>query len=167
MPSLRLPTVNSRIEISSGGKNRNLELFTLPMQTKNTIKQIILLLVALFVAEGVFGFGLFWPFLLVLRDKKGIFWISFFCGMLLSVIYTQKIGLMSLYIVFVVSLVYLFANDSKTFGKWLFLVSVLLGLLFDFLFGLHWSVAEGVLLGVTGLWVSRSFEFSETIKLNY
>ena len=154
------------METSKGGRKRSLELFKL-MQTKNTIKQLTILFLGLVIGEGIFGVGVYWPLLLIMKDKKWIFWLAFGCGLFLSVIYSQKIGLMSLFLTAVVTLVYLFVGGSRGHGKWLALISIVVSGGFDFVFGLPWSVWEVAFLAVAGLWVSHVLEGQESIKLNY
>ena len=115
----------------------------------------------------MFGFGLFWPFLLALKDKRWVYWVAFFCGIFLSVMYSQKIGLMSLYMVGVLALMSMFMGSGRGFGKWLVLISVVVAVVFDLCFGLHFSIWEGIALVITGFFASKFFETSETIKINF
>lgn len=137
------------------------------MQTKNIIKQIVLFIISLVVAEGIFGVSLFWPFLLLLKDKKWVFWLAFGTGLFLSSIYNQKIGLMSLFLVVVMTLLYLFMNNSRGFNKWVMVVSVIVSAVFDLAFGLPWTVWEILLIAMISAWAGNAFESTETIKLNY
>jgi hypothetical protein len=137
------------------------------MQTKNTIKQSLFLILALFIGEGVFGFGLFWPLLLIMKDKKWIYWVAFFSGVFLSIIYSQDIGLMSLYLVTVITLTALFMGGARGFGKWVILVSVLVSSLFDFCFGLPFGIWEMIVIAVVGFFASKLFETNETISINF
>lgn len=122
---------------------------------------------SLVIGEGIFGVGVYWPFLLSMKDKKWIFWLAFGCGLFLSVVYSQKIGLMSLFLTAVVTLVYLFVGGNRGHGKWLALISIVVSGVFDLAFGLPWSIWEVVFLVVTGLWASHILEEQESIKLNY
>lgn len=121
----------------------------------------------LFVAEGLFGFGLYWPFLLILKDKGWSFWVAFLAGIFLSVMYSQKIGLMSLYLVGVLTLISLFVGSGRGLGKWVTFISLLAACGFDLLFGLHFSIWEALALVVAGLLVGKFFESTETIKINF
>jgi hypothetical protein len=137
------------------------------MQTKNIIKQIVLFFISLVLLEGIFGISLFWPFLLLMKDRKWAFWLAFGSGLFLSSIYNQKIGLMSLFLVVVMTLLHLFMNNSRGFNKWVMVVSVVVVSVFDLVFGLPLTIWEIAIVALVSAWAGNTFESSETIKLNY
>lgn len=136
------------------------------MQTKNTIKQVSLLLLSLIVAEGIFGVGLYWPVILAMKNRTGIFWIVFACGLFLSSLYSQKIGPMSIFLVAVLGVATLTINNSRGLGKLILIISLILNFVFDKLFGLQWSLFEMIILVVLGLVISSDQDSQETIKIN-
>lgn len=136
------------------------------MQTKNTIKQLGLLFLLLFVAEGVFGFGLYWPVLISMKDKRWVFWLAFGCGLFLSLIYTQSAGLMSLFLVGVMAIISFVATGSGG-SKWILVVAVAVNIVFDLVFGLSWNIWESLAIVLVSLLTQNEREAQESIKLNY
>lgn len=137
------------------------------MQTKNNIKQMVFFALSLIIGEGVFGMGLYWPFLFLMKDKKNIFWISFLCGLVLSSIYKKGFGLMSLFLVGVAALANFFINNGKGSGLLILAVSILANLVFDLAFNLHWSLLEFVIMILVGMLANRDRDVRESIRVNY
>lgn len=159
-PSLRLLRVDSRIEQRSGAR-------IVDMQTKNIIKLITLAVLALFFGEGVFGLGLYWPFLLLLIDWKGIYWLAFGFGILLSLVVGIEVGFSSLFLVLVLGVISFFVGVKRSSQWLLILLGVVLNLIFDKLFGLSWNFGEMLLVLGVGFWVVRGLDKQETIRINY
>jgi hypothetical protein len=153
------------METKRGGKNNSLELF-MSVQTKNTIKEIFFLTISVLLFEGVMGLGVFWPFLLNQTERKNSFWLAFFCGVLFSLFYNQKIGLMSLFLVTVMVGMHLMVGGGGK-GKIIMTVSLIANFVFDRLFGLNWSLWEGLVILVVCLLFAKDLESQETIKINF
>ncbi len=136
------------------------------MQTKNNIKSVGLFFLSLFVGEAVFGLGVFWPLLLVLKMGGWVYWLGFLSGLFLSVFYGQVLGLMSLYIiVFLVVCQFLF-NTGKVKHFWIVLVSLVANLFFDYLFGFGFGLGEQVVVLVVSGLVVKVAETNNTIRVN-
>lgn len=136
-------------------------------QSKNITKVVILVVPCVLLGEGVLGLGFFWPFLLILLDWRGVYWLALVLGTLISVIYRMPIGLPSLFLVVVSGGLSLIFNSRKETGFVILIVSIVANLVFDKVFGLSWSVFD--LLSVVLAWMVAStwFERGESIKLNY
>ena len=162
---MRLMIVKSRMETKRGGKNNSLELF-MSVQTKNTIKEIFFLTISVLLFEGVMGLGVFWPFLLKQTERKNSFWLAFFCGVLFSLFYNQKIGLMSLFLLVVMAGIHLIMGGGSR-GKIIMVMSLIANFVFDRYFGLSWSLWEGLVILVVCLLFAKDLESQETIKINF
>lgn len=136
-------------------------------QSKNTIKTILTLLALVVLGEGVLGWGMFWPFLLVLLNWGGVYWLAFGVGILVSVLRGISIGLPSLFILVVVGGLSLLMSARKEVGWVLIVISVVASVVFDVVFNLGWSVWEAVAVFVAGVIAMSWFERSETIRINY
>ncbi len=136
------------------------------MQKKDNIKNIVFFCAALLIGEGVFGLGLFWPFLFAMKDQKYALWSAFVAGLFLSAMYNQGVGLMSLYLTVVVVLAHFFMSSGRGFGKLVFFCSVAVNFLFNYLFGLSSSYVEIVGILVISVLFSRSIESQETIRIS-
>lgn len=136
-------------------------------QSKNIIKAILTVLLAVIIGEGIFGLGFFWPFLLILLDSRLVYWLAFGVGILISVIYRMPVGLPSLFLVTVVGGLSLLFNSRKESSLVLLIVAVLANFVFNKAFGLSWSVLE--LISVILAWVIAEtwFEKGESIRINY
>ena len=137
------------------------------MQTKNIIKPIVWAVLGLFLGEGVFGLGLFWPFLLLLIDWSGVYWFGLVFGILLSLVTGVEIGLPSLFLVLGLGLLSLFVGVKKSSQWSIIFLGVILNLIFDILFGLSWSLWEMLIIFGIGFWVVRGLDKQETIRINY
>ena len=112
---------------------------------KDTIGKIIISLVLLFVGEGLFNFGLYWPILLslVLVTRRTYFYALVF-GLLLSSVTSTDLGLASLLLV--VGL-FIFERLRVGLGNNMWLTGLLVfgySFLTDLILGLSWGVVEGV-----------------------
>lgn len=136
-------------------------------QSKNTTKTVSTLLVMVLLGEGVFGWGLYWPFLLTLLNWGGIYWLAFGVGVLVSVLRGLSVGLPSLFILVVVGGLSLIFNAKKEMGWAIVLIGIVCSVVFDMVFGLGWSTWEVVAVLVSGLLAVSWFERSETIKINF
>jgi len=137
------------------------------MQSKNTTKTVLTLLVTVLLGEGVFGWGLYWPFLLILLNWSGVYWLAFGIGVLVSVLRGLSVGLPSLFILVVVGGLSLVFNAKKEMGWAIVLIGVLSSIVFDIVFGLGWSVWGVLAVLVSGLLAMSLFERTETIRINY
>ena len=136
-------------------------------QSKNITKAVLTVVFAVLLGEGVLGLGFFWPFLLILLDWRGVFWLALFLGTLISVIYRMPVGLPSLFLVVVSGGLSLIFNSRKETGIVILIVSLVANFVFDKVFGLTWNVFD--LLSVILAWMVAVawFEGGESIKLNY
>lgn len=113
-------------------------------QTKDTTAKIILSLGLLFLGEGLFSFGLYWPVIMSLGlvSKRG-YWYGFVFGILVSAVTHSPLGLASLLIVMAL---FLFGRlrERVRANVWLIgLMAVLFNLVADKVMGLSWSLLEG------------------------
>lgn len=139
----------------------------LDKQSKNIIKAALAVLLSVSIGEGVFGFGFFWPFLLILLDWHWIYWFALFVGVLISGLYRIPVGLPSLFLVVVVGGLSLLFSSRKETGIVMLIISLVANVVFDLVFGLKWNVWE--IFSVVAAWfiAVRWFEKAETIKINY
>lgn len=137
------------------------------MQTKNnTIKTIILLLIGLFLGEGVLGLGLFWPYLFLLNLGVYSYWLVFLIGLFLSIYYGQNLGLMSAYMLSCLFLWQSLVGLDKFGSVLLIFFSLAANIFFDLFFGFGFSFWENLLLVLLSLVLARSMEKSSVIKIN-
>lgn len=136
-------------------------------QSKNIIKAILTVLLAVLIGEGVFGLGFFWPFLLILLDSRWVYWLAFGVGILISVIYRMPIGLPSLFLVTVTGGLSLLFSSRKESSLVLLVVSILANLVFNMAFGLSWNLLELFSVVLAWLVAEAWFERGESIKINY
>lgn len=124
-------------------------------------------IVTLLLGEGVLGWGIYWPFLLVLLDWSGIYWLTVVAGLLISVLRGIPIGLPSLFLLAVIGGLSIITNVRKEMSWVVVVVAVVANLVFDKVFGLSWSMGELVGVVVFSLIAVKWFEKGETIRLNY
>lgn len=136
-------------------------------QSKNIIKAILTVLLAVLIGEGVFGLGFFWPFLLILLDSRWVYWLAFGVGILISMIYRMPIGLPSLFLVTVTGGLSLLFSSRKESSLVLLVVSILANLVFNMAFGLSWNLLELFSVVLAWLVAEAWFERGESIKINY
>ncbi|HOX95799.1 MAG TPA: hypothetical protein PLI45_00240 [Candidatus Woesebacteria bacterium] len=136
-------------------------------QSKNNIKTIITVLVLVILGEGVLGWGLYWPFLLALLNWRGVYWLAFGVGILISVLRGMSIGLPSLFILVVVGGLSLLLNARKEVSWVLIVIGAVASIVFDMVFGLDWSIWEVIAVLIAGVVAVSWFERSETIRINY
>lgn len=136
-------------------------------QSKNTTKTVLTLLLMVLLGEGVLGWGLYWPFLLILLNWGGVYWLAFGVGILVSVLRGLSVGLPSLFILVVVGGLSLVFNAKKEMSWAIVLIGVLSSIVFDIVFGLSWSVWGVLAVLVSGLLAMSLFERTETIRINY
>ncbi|TRZ50650.1 hypothetical protein D4S03_06355, partial [bacterium] len=120
-------------------------------QSKNTTKTVLTLLMMVLLGEGVFGWGLYWPFLLILLNWGGVYWLAFGVGILVSVLRGLSVGLPSLFILVVVGGLSLVFNAKKEMSWVIILLGMLCSVVFDIVFGLGFSVWEVLAVFVSGL----------------
>lgn len=125
------------------------------------------MLISVLIGEGVFGLGFFWPFLLILLEWRGIYWLSLAIGILISVIYQIPIGLPSLFLVVVAGGLSLIFSSRKETGLVILVVSLLANFVFDKAFGLSWGIFDLVLTTLAWFVAVTWFERGESIKINY
>ncbi|KKU27834.1 MAG: hypothetical protein UX41_C0042G0002 [Candidatus Collierbacteria bacterium GW2011_GWE1_46_18] len=163
-PILRVPTVDSRMETRSGSIN----LLTLIMnQDKNTIKAILALGVAVILGEGILGWGIYWPILLMLSDWDGIFWLGLIVGILVAIFGAISVGLPSLFIVVVLGLSSFSLRTKRGSEMWLVLISLAANGLMDKIFGLSWGLVEMVGVLVAAILVFSWEGRGDSIKVHY
>lgn len=136
-------------------------------QTRNIIKAVGTVLLSVAVGEGVLGLGLFWPFLLILLDWSGVYWLSLAVGILISSLYRLPIGYPALFMVAVVGGLSLLLGKGKEAGWIILAISLLANAVFDKVFGLGWSLWEAGSIVVVWIVATKWQEGSETIKINY
>jgi len=136
-------------------------------QSKNTTKTVLTLLVMVLLGEGVLGWGVFWPFLLILLNWSGVYWLALGVGVLISVLRGLSVGLPSLFILVVVGGLSFVMSTKKEMGWVIVFLSVLCSVVFDIVFGLSLGFWEVVAVGVSGFVALSWFEKSETIRINY
>ncbi|HBC45103.1 TPA: hypothetical protein DCZ81_02985 [Candidatus Collierbacteria bacterium] len=136
-------------------------------QSKNITKAILTVIFCVLIGEGVFGLGFYWPFLLILLEWRGIYWLGLAIGILISVIYRLPVGLPSLFLVVVIGGLSLVFGSRKETGVVILIVSLLANFVFDKVFGLSWTLFD--LLSTVVAWAIAVnwFEKGESIKLNY
>lgn len=125
------------------------------------------LLLMVLLGEGVLGWGLYWPFLLILLNWGGVYWLAFGVGILVSILRGLSVGLPSLFILVVVGGLSLVFNAKKEMSWAIVLIGVLSSIVFDIVFGLSWSVWGVLAVLVSGLLAMSLFERTETIRINY
>ncbi|MBI2325827.1 hypothetical protein HYU91_00350 [Candidatus Collierbacteria bacterium] len=136
-------------------------------QTKDTIAKMILSLVMLFLGEGLFSFGLYWPVIMSLGlvSKRG-YWYGFVFGILVSAVTRSILGLASLLIV---SSLFLFGRLRERVREnvgLIGLVAVGFNLIADKVMGLSWSVFEGVAVFLLALIFFRLDFFNDDLHLS-
>ncbi|HBC45326.1 TPA: hypothetical protein DCZ81_04115 [Candidatus Collierbacteria bacterium] len=136
-------------------------------QSKNITKVALMVVFCVLIGEGVLGLGFFWPFLLILLDWQGIYWLSMAIGILISVIYRIPIGLPSLFLVVVAGGLSLVFSSRKETGLVILCVSLLANFVFDKVFGLPWNFFDLVSTVIAWLVAVTWFERGESIKLSY
>ncbi|HSV94973.1 MAG TPA: hypothetical protein VLH94_03320 [Spirochaetia bacterium] len=136
-------------------------------QSKNTTKTILTLLAMVLLGEGVLGWGLYWPFLLTLINRGGVYWLALGVGILVSVLRGLSVGLPSLFILVVVGGLSLVMSTRKEVGWIIILLGALCSVVFDIVFGLSWSIWEVLAIIVVGFFSLSWFEKTETIRINY
>lgn len=119
------------------------------------------------LGEGVLGWGVFWPFLLMLLNRQGVYWLAFGVGILISVLRGLSVGLPSLFILVVIGGLSFIMSAKKEMGWALVLIAIVCNVVFDMVFGLEFSVWETLAVAVFGLWAVSWFERTETIRINY
>lgn len=119
------------------------------------------------IGEGVFGLGLYWPFLLTLLGWSGVYWLALAIGVLVSVFKGLSIGLPSLFMVVVIGGLSLMTSARKESGWLLIVLGVIANTVFDLVFGFGWNIWETILVLGAGVVAMSWFERSETIRINY
>ncbi len=137
------------------------------MQSKNTIKAILAVIISLLLGEGVLGWGIYWPFLLILLDWSGIYWFTLVMGILISVLRSLPVGLPSLFLLVVIGGLSIVMNMRKEVSWIMIVMAVIANFIFDKVFGLSWSFGELCGTVVAGVIAIKWFEKGETIRLSY
>lgn len=136
-------------------------------QSKNTIKIVLAVILATFLGEGVLGWGLYWPFLLLLLDWGGVYWLAFVVGIFVSIFRGVPVGMPSVFLLVVVGALSILMGSRREMRLIILLLGIVINFIFDtvFHFGTSfWEVAAIIICGLVGV---RWFERSETIRLNY
>lgn len=136
-------------------------------QSKNTIKVIIAVLLAVIFGEGVMGWGLYWSFLFLLLDSPYIYWLSFIVGIFVSIFRGISVGLPSVFILVVVGGLSLLMSSRREMGIVILVAAVVSNFLFDKFFGFGTSFLETLMIILCTVVGMRWFEKSETIRINY
>lgn len=136
-------------------------------QSKNTIKVVIAVLLSVIFGEGVMGWGIYWPFLLLLLDFHYVYWLAFIVGILVSVFRGIPVGLPSVFLLVVVGAMSILMGSRRENSLVILIVAVTANFIFDRMFGFGSSIWETVAIVVCGLIGMRWFERSETIRINY
>lgn len=139
----------------------------LDKQSKNITKAVLTVLFCVLLGEGVLGLGFFWPFLLILLEWQGVYWLAFLLGIIISVIYRMPIGLPSMFLVVVVSGLSLVFGSRKETGWVILIVSLVANLVFDQVFGLPWSLFDFLSILLGWMMAVAWFEKGESIRINY
>jgi len=136
-------------------------------QTKDTTAKIILSLVLLFLGEGLFSFGLYWPVImsLGLASKKG-YWYGFIFGVLVSAVTRSTLGLASLLIVVALFLFGRLRERVRENVGLIGLAAVVFNLVADKAMGLSWSVFEGGVVFLLILLLFRLDFFNDDLHLS-
>lgn len=136
-------------------------------QTKNTTGKIILSVVFLFLGEGLFSLGLYWPFLLSLFiSSGGRYGFAFLFGVLVSLVTATSLGLASL--ILVVGL-FVFSRLRVVTPNNFWLAAggaVVLGLVTDKVLSLSWSVYEAFANLALVFLLSRLGYFDDDLRLS-
>ena len=136
-------------------------------QVKNTIKVLLGAILAVVIGEGILGWGLYWPFLFILLEWNGIYWFALILGILISVFNGVPVGLPSLFLVVVVGVMSIFFDNRKDLLLVMAILSMVANFIFDKLFGLNWSVIEGLVVLVFSFFVLSLGERAESIHIKY
>lgn len=114
-------------------------------QTKNIIGRILFSLLFLFLGEGLFGVGVYWPFILSLITNGQMFFLyGFVFGIVVSVVTGSELGKASLLIV-IGLFIYDRLRNKLSSSLWLIgLLAMFLSLVTDSVLGLSWSFWEGL-----------------------
>lgn len=139
----------------------------LDMQTKNIIKTVAIVLLALFLGEGVFGLGIYWPIFFLLIDWAGVYWFSVAFGIFISLLTELKVGLPSLFVLLTTAVISNFVGVKKSSRNLLVVLGVVGNLLFDKMFGLSWSFWEMILVFGVGMVAVRGLDKQDVIRINY
>lgn len=136
-------------------------------QSKNTIKTVITVLVMVIFGEGVLGWGIYWPFLLVLLGWEGVYWLAFVSGVLISVLRGVSVGMPSLFILVVIGGLSFVVNARKEMSWVIVVISVVASVVFDLVFGFGISVFEIIGVSVSSVLALSWFDRTEAIKIRY
>lgn len=136
-------------------------------QVKNTIKLIIAAILATVLGEGVLGLGLYWPFLMLLLEWDGIFWLSLFIGVLISVFNGLPIGFPSLILVAMFGIFSVIFGGRRDMTLLMIVALVLANFIFDKLLGLNYGWVEFIIVIGFSLLVLGWGEKNESIHIKY
>lgn len=136
------------------------------MQKKNTIKNTIFFVLSVLLGEGVFGVGLFWPYLLSVDIGIYAYWVGLLVGIFFSVYYSLGLGLVSLFLLCVIFIWQTFFVSSGLKPFWLIFVSVVSNVVFDLVFGFGFSVVDNLLVLIVSFLLARKLENNQTIKVS-
>jgi|CXWL01.1.fsa_nt_gi hypothetical protein len=135
---------------------------------KDTIGKIVLSLLLLFLGEGLFNYGLYWPvlFSLVIITRK-TYYFTFIFGILVSSLTSSSLGLASLTLV---AGLFVFERLWSSLGGRLWLVVLVafgLSFLTDRILGLSWIVFEGMVNIALVVLLWKLEFFSDEIHLSH
>lgn len=178
MPIFSFVAVDKSIAMNKGKRSKSIFVLIISWvilhyimlenrQSKNTIKIVITVLVMVIFGEGVLGWGIYWPFLLVLLGWEGIYWLALVSGVLISILRGMSVGMPSLFILIVIGGLSFVVNARKEMS-WVFVViSVVASVVFDLVFGFEVSVFEIIGVTVSSVLAISWFDRTEAIKIRY
>ena len=132
---------------------------------KGKRRGIILLVLATLLGEGILGWGLYWPILLVLDRWDGVFWLAALVGIFIAVLNGQMVGLPSLLIIVFLGLLALVPAGLRDNVVVFALVSVILNLVTDKILGLSWTVWEMLGVALFSVLVTKIFDKWEGVHV--
>ena len=136
-------------------------------QVKNTIKLVLAAVAVTVFGEGVFGVGLYWPFLILLLDWDGVFWLALGLGLLVSVLNGLPVGMPSLFLVLFVGIFSLIFGGRRDVPLIVVIALVFSNFLFDKLVGLSFGFGEFIVTSIFCVLVLGWGEKNESIHIKY
>lgn len=115
-------------------------------QNKNNIAWAVLSLVFLLLGEGIFSLGIFLVPLLKVSYKDWSFFVVLGIGLLASLMTGSTLGMISLLLIFYISLVRILSSFFRDNLLVLGLLAVLFNFVIDKVAGSWWNFSESVLI---------------------
>jgi len=136
-------------------------------QSKDTTEKIILSLVLLFLGEGLFGFGLYWPVLLSLGlSSKNSYWYGLVFGVLVSAVTKTSLGWASLIIVLALFIFDRVREKIRANIILVFIIVCVLNLVTDKILGQSWGIFELLANGLVTMILFRLEFFNDDLHLS-